>query len=89
MQAIITKYLSPTNSNGARVRARCQARSLTLHWDHSLGQEANHHAAARALAADLHWTGEWVSGGLPDGTGYCYVCRSGDPAFALLTDGEA
>jgi len=90
MQAIITKYLGATNSNGARVRAKCQAKAITVPWDHSLGVEGNHDAAARELAAKLGWRyGNWHRGGMPDGTGNCYVLATAEPAFTLLKDGEA
>lgn len=82
MQAIVTKYLGPTNYRGARVKARCQAGSLTLSWDHSVNSDVNHAEAARRLALKLHWNenntfGELVGGGLPDGTGNCYVFVKG------------
>lgn len=67
MQAIVTKYLGPSNVRGSRVKATCQAGSLTLHWDDSLNPESNHRAAAIALADRLQWSGQWTSGGLPNG----------------------
>jgi hypothetical protein len=75
-QAIATKFIGPTNHRGARVKAWCEAGSKTVHWDHSIGIEGNHAAAARALAADLDWTGDWIGGALP-GSGYCFVLAEG------------
>lgn len=72
-QAIVTKYLGPTNARGSRVKATCQAGSVTLSWDDALDSEANHHAAAQALARKLGWSGRLIGGGLPDGTGNAYV----------------
>jgi len=49
MQAIITKYLCPTNFKGSRITAKCDAMRITLSWDHALNPEENHIAAAAAL----------------------------------------
>lgn len=77
MQAITTRFLGPTNFRGSRVKATCQAGSLTVSWDHALDSEANHDVAARMLAEKLGWIaphyGRLVGGGLPDGRGNCYV----------------
>lgn len=74
-QAILTKYLGPTNTRGARVKAWCQADSLTVAWDDALDVNANHELAARALARSLGWKGTLIGGGLPDGSGNAYVIR--------------
>ncbi len=82
MQAIVTKFLGPTNNRGARVKATCQAGSVTVSWDDALDSDDNHDAAARQLAGKLGWMsdmyGNLVGGGLPDGTGNCYVFVKGD-----------
>ena len=76
MQAIVTKYLGPTNFRGSRVKASCEARSITVSWDDAKDVNDNHDAAARQLAKALGWDkyGKWVGGALPDKTGNCYVC---------------
>jgi len=90
MQAIITKFYGPTNSTGSRIKAKCAAKSIWFAYDFSLGANENHAAAARELAASLHWTGSWVAGECPNGTGNCYVnAQANEPAFTLLRDGEA
>lgn len=77
MYAIETYFIAPTNTRGARIKARVMegrtsdgapARSLTLPWDHALGPVTNHQEAAKALATRLGWSGQWVSGGGPDGS---------------------
>jgi hypothetical protein len=68
MQAIVTKYLRPSNVKGSRIKAACQAGSITLHWDDALNSDQNHCGAAKALATKLGWFGHWVAGGLPDGS---------------------
>lgn len=77
MQAIITKYIHPTDTKQARVKASCQAGSVTVSWDHALDVDGNHDAACEALRKKLHWLaphyGPHVSGGMPDGTGNAYV----------------
>lgn len=78
-QCIHTRYLGPTNVRGSRVKARSSSGlSRTLSWDDALGLEANHTAAARALAEQLGWTGRWVGGAAPDERGYVYVQDDGD-----------
>jgi hypothetical protein len=77
MQAIITKYLGPTDHRGARVKATADAGTVTVSWDHALNTEDNHRAAAEALANEYRWLdgGDWklVGGSLPDGTGFAFV----------------
>ena len=72
MQAIVTKYLGPTNSRGSRFKAKCAAGSLTVSYDYRLNSEDNHKAAAEALRAKLGWKGSLEMGWLPDGT-CCHV----------------
>lgn len=72
LQAIATKYFGPGNVRGSRVKATCEAGSITLHWDHKLNVDGNHIAAARALASKMGWEGAWMGGALP-GSGYAFV----------------
>lgn len=71
-QAIVTKYLPPTHSLGARIDAKAQAGRQVYAWDHALDVAENHIAAARAFAAHWGWEGEWRAGVLPSGE-YCHV----------------
>jgi hypothetical protein len=80
-QAISTKYLGATNSRGSRIKALGRKAgslgaemSLTVPWDHALGIDANHAAAAKALAVKLGWYGMYFAGGAPDESGNVYVC---------------
>jgi hypothetical protein len=78
MQAIITKYLGATNNKGARIKATCDAGSVTIGYPHEWYEEAAHASAAMALVKKLGWNdttqyGHWVSGGLPDQSGYVFV----------------
>jgi hypothetical protein len=85
MQAIVTKYIGPTNHRGARVKATCQAGSVVIPYDYALGTYENHDAAARALLEKLGWCGQWFGGGMPDGTGNCYV-RDDDRGVSIPGD---
>lgn len=74
-QAIVTKFLAPTNFRGSRIVAKCQAGKITIAYDHALNADANHHDAAEALRQCLDWDkhGTLIGGALPDGNGYCWV----------------
>jgi len=76
MQAIVTKYLGPTHCRGSRVKATACAGSITLSWDYALNSDANHRAAALALANKLNWLeySDLSEGGsLPAGNGECFI----------------
>jgi hypothetical protein len=72
-QAIVTKYLGPSNVRGSRVKATAEAGSVTLHWDDAKDTDQNHQAAARALAVKFGWDGIWHGGALPGNAGYVFV----------------
>ncbi len=95
MQSIQTKFIGPTNTRGSRYKASCEAGSLTLGADDSLGSEANHVRVARALIAKLGWFhdakrgdtyGEWYSGGTKDG--YVFVCTVAYAKVEEMANGE-
>lgn len=76
MQAIITKYLPATNSRGSRIKATCQAGSVTISYPYDLTGMCCHAAAAKALVEKLGWGhahyGDLMGGGLPSGN-YVFV----------------
>jgi len=73
-QAIVTKYLGPTNTLGARIKASAgHARGLVDHWDYEAGVEENHARVAKVLAADRGWSGLFVAGMLPSGDGNVFT----------------
>jgi hypothetical protein len=82
-QAVSTTYKGPTNRNGSRVIAKCDAGRLVWHWDHALNPASNHAAAAMALVRKLGWTGEWVGGATV--TGYVFVDKVGDTVTPTFT----
>lgn len=89
-QAIVTKYIGPSNTKGSRIKATAAAGSITVHLDHALNIEQNHAAAAQALANRFGWRGNWQMGGMPDDTGYCFVCSddAAVPTFTILNQQE-
>lgn len=74
MQAIKTKYLAPTNHRGARIKATCDAKSITVSYAYELSIEENHRLAAIELKTSLNWGGTLESGSLKDGS-YVHVFR--------------
>ena len=88
-QSIVTKYLGPTNVRRPRVKATAQAGSVTLTWDDAISDDRNHYVAAHALAMRFNWLdgdARLVGGGLPDGSGNCYVFDDEEPAKVRLND---
>lgn len=85
MQAIVTKFIPPTDKSGPRYQARCQAGRLTIDQRDADGPMGNHKIAAMALVHRLGWAdyGRWVAGGLVDGS-TVWVCT--DPRGMLMFD---
>ena len=74
LQAITTKYLAPTNTKGARIKATSAGQSITIAWDYAKNAFDNHYIAARLLSVENGWIhgydGEFrkhAFGALPDG----------------------
>ena len=51
MQAIITKFVPPTNTKPSRYKAACARGSITVSADYSLNPDGNHDRVARLLIA--------------------------------------
>jgi hypothetical protein len=49
MQAIVTKFLAPTNHKGARIKATAAAGTVTINFDYEAGDFGSHLLAANAL----------------------------------------
>ncbi|MDF0504833.1 hypothetical protein POK33_29290 [Burkholderia cenocepacia] len=89
MQAITTKFIGPTDTKGARIKASCDAGSITISYPHAFSEEACHALAAMALVRKLGWvptdpkTGEhqngyvgaWAAGSVR--TGYVFAFAFG------------
>ena len=76
MQAILTKYLGPTNNKGSRIKASCDAGSINIPYPYEFDIADAHKFAARQLTEKLKWKsecyGELITGQLPCGD-YCHV----------------
>ena len=57
-QAIKTSFVSPTNTRGARIIAKCDAKKITVSYNYTLNCDENHAAAANQLVQLLGWTPE-------------------------------
>jgi hypothetical protein len=68
MQAIVTKWIGPTNTKGDRIKATAAAGSVTVPYERATNTEGAHRAAAVAFCAKFGWDFDHVSGGLPDGS---------------------
>ena len=68
LQAIVAKYLGPSNTQGSRIKATCAGGSLTVSYDYALDLDAQCYAAAVALCNKLGWVFSRLhSGVLPNG----------------------
>jgi len=59
MEAILTKYLGPTNHKGSRIKASCFCGSITIPYDCGRDTYANHLEAAKALVT-RYWATEYT-----------------------------
>lgn len=82
MQAIITKYIGPTNSRGARIKAQCERGKIFFSYPYELSGEAVHRAAVDALTDKFAeedakrngnpkesnpWKAPYITGQIPSG----------------------
>lgn len=72
-QAIVTKYLPATNTKGARIKAICDAGSLTVPFPHKFSGAEAHEAVARQLMEKLGWKEKMYCGAAPDKMDWSYV----------------
>lgn len=79
-QALITKYVGPTNTRSSRVKVTGWQGSTSVVWDHALSVEENHavavaayvHSLNKERAGDYQWS--ILQGGrMPDGSGYAFI----------------
>lgn len=80
-QAIETRYYGPTNRLPGRIKAQAGGgRKDWKTWDHSLGVNENHRAAAESLAQSLGWldNGEALVMGSLDKSSVFVILAKGD-----------
>jgi len=84
-QAIVTKYIGPTNHRGSRLKAFCEAGEFTMPWDYDLDVQQNHCKAMLFLCGRLHLDSRnYVCGSLPANTGYVFVeLHVSEPAITV------
>jgi len=72
---IKTKYLPPTDTRGARIKATCELGTTTISYPYELSEDACHQAAADALRKKIN-------------APYKYIieARPGLPPFAYATN---
>jgi len=71
-QAIVTKYLGATDTQGARVSASCESGRSIVAWKYNLSSFENHEHACKVLqqkmsSATKVWLDDMICGALPDG----------------------
>ena len=78
MVAIMTKYLAPTNTKGARIRAYTESgHSVTIGYPYMPGgEDASHEQAARALMSKMGWDFEIVQGGTCTGRAFVMLPKN-------------
>jgi hypothetical protein len=87
MMALQTRFVGPTNHRGSRVIVTADggkhSKRMVVSWDHALGADGNHDAAARALATKLGWNGPWMAGDTHTGRVYVRTVAHSEPAFVV------
>ena len=73
MPTITVKFLGPTNTLGARMKATYQGGSLTIPYDYEKGRVGSSNQAAEALISKLNWSGQWVGGETQNGRVYVHI----------------
>lgn len=83
MQAIVTKYIGPTNTKESRIKATCAAGSITVGYhsiDHARHEQDRHQLVAamlqKKLGRDSEYYGRLESGQMPNGD-YAHVFVKG------------
>lgn len=72
MQAIVTKYMGPTDTKGSRIKAKASGGSLYYNIDNRYTIEDNMNTAANLLVKKLNWNMNGcvlATGTLPNGDG--------------------
>ena len=86
-QSIQTKFVSPTNHRGARIKATTSGGlSVTVSFDYELSDVERHFSAVRALLVkhELSWGVKYAIGSSVDGKGYVFTPVSCGDNFATL-----
>lgn len=83
MKAIQTKYLGPTNTRGARIKASAEGVPSRFYpYDYNWDASDGHRRAAIQFIGALGWGKNWrvqglASGALPDGSyAHCFYVKT-------------
>lgn len=78
MQAIITRYLPPSDHKGTRISASCKGGRVVLPYNYELDDTLNHFYAAMQLSRKMGWADEYTlaSGTLPNGDTCHVLCAN-------------
>ena len=89
-QSILTKYISPTNARGARIKAvqsgwnkKTECRTITIPYPYELDIDAAHKKAACMLMDSLGWEGRIVPASLGAWSefSYCFAIEDYDAFY--------
>ncbi len=90
MNAITTKYISPTNMKGSRIKATAgNGQTITIGYPHQWNEEGAHAQAALALCHKMQWDGPayrrnfagLIGGGTKDGYAFVFSGTEGSSSF--------
>ena len=72
-QAILVKYLGPTNTRGARFKAEAWFGTLTVPYDYAIGPTENQYRTAHALCEKYGRPASLLATMLPRNMGLAFV----------------
>lgn len=71
--AIITRYIGPSNTRGARIVADAgDRRRVTIGYPHEFSGAECHFQAVKKLCAKFDWHGSFVAGATDTGYAFCF-----------------
>jgi hypothetical protein len=81
VKAITTTVRQALVTSPVRIVVSAESQKMSVAWNDALDAEANHKAAAKAMAVKFDWPGTWYGGTLPDGRTRVFVCADHTNAF--------
>jgi len=82
---IKTKYMGPTNSRGARIKASCKAGAVSISYAYGMDPKDNHIQAVKALIMKLGlaWGDSFAIGEDDDGCVFVPVWHCGENVITI------
>ena len=96
MQSILTKFIAPTNTRGARIKAvqsgwseKRDCKTITISYPYEFNTDKAHAIAAQLLADKLGWNGRFIQASLGAWSdfAYCFAMDDGS-GFGATTEGK-